>query len=172
MGGMGTGADRTMTSQPKQPSEPGGDERAPDVRVEVISQPRYLAGARDLVKAVAGRLGFDAAQCGRIALAVDEALCNVINHGYEKRPDGRIWVSIWPLGAADPESIGIRITIEDHAKQVEPRAIKSRDLSEIRPGGLGVHIIKEVMDTVRYEKRNGGGMRLTMEKTIEKGASA
>ncbi|MCA9292265.1 MAG: ATP-binding protein [Phycisphaerales bacterium] len=140
----------------------------PDVRIEVVSQARYLAGARDLVRAVAGRLGFDAAQCGRIALAVDEALCNVINHGYDKRPDGRIWISIWPMGDPMPERpTGIRIVIEDNAKQVDPEKIKPRDLAEIRPGGLGVHIIREVMDCATYEKRNGAGMRLTMEKKLD-----
>jgi hypothetical protein len=49
---------------------------------------------------------------------------------------------------------------------VDPTTIKSRDLDEIRPGGLGVHIITEVMDEVRWEKRTDGpiGMRLTMMK--------
>jgi hypothetical protein len=37
-------------------------------------------------------------------------------------------------------------------------------LDDIRPGGLGVYIIREIMDEVRYEKREGGGMRLTLTK--------
>ncbi len=144
------------------------DHVMPDVRIEVVSQPRYLAGVRDLVRAVAGRLGFNPAICGRIALAVDEALCNIINHGYDKRPDGRIWISIWPTCEPKPEhQVGIRIIIEDSAKQVEPETIKSRDLGDIRPGGLGVHIIREVMDVAIYQKRTGGGMRLVMEKRLD-----
>jgi anti-sigma regulatory factor (Ser/Thr protein kinase) len=163
-----------MTARKDQnESSMANHDATPDVRIEVVSQPRYLAGARDLVKAVAGRLGFDASACGRIALAVDEALCNVINHGYDKRPDGRIWVSIWPIGDPMPEHpVGIRIIIEDQAKQVEPEKIKPRDLSEIRPGGLGVHIIREVMDVAKYEKRNGGGMRLIMEKRLDSDTQA
>jgi anti-sigma regulatory factor (Ser/Thr protein kinase) len=55
--------------------------------------------------------------------------------------------------------------IEDEAEQVDPCTIKSRCLDEVRPGGLGVHIIREVMDEVAYECRSGGvGMRLTMVK--------
>ena len=47
---------------------------------------------------------------------------------------------------------------------MDPAVIKSRNLDEVRPGGLGVHIIKAVMDEVSYEKRNPIGMRLTMTK--------
>lgn len=154
----------------------------------MFSQPRYLSGVRTLVSAVAQRLGFDESACGQVALAVDEALCNVIRHGYQRSPEGIIWVKIWPIddeagehceGAAldapldqhRPRAGGIRIVIEDLAPQVDPEAIRSRDLEEVRPGGLGVHIMKEIMDEVRFEHRGPGetgergrGMRLTMIK--------
>jgi anti-sigma regulatory factor (Ser/Thr protein kinase) len=137
--------------------------REPAVRLELTSQARFLAAARAMISNLAQRLGFNEVQCGQISLAVDEALCNIINHGYDKRPDGRIWLSVWTLDGAKP---GIRIVIEDRAKQVDPQAIRSRDLDDIRPGGLGVYIIREVMDEVIYEKREGGGMRLTMMKLV------
>ena len=44
--------------------------------------------------------------------------------------------------------------------------VSTRDLEDIRPGGLGVHLIEEIMDSVHYEHRDGGGMRLTMRKRI------
>lgn len=137
--------------------------REPAVRLELTSQARFLAAARAMISNLAQRLGFSDVQCGQISLAVDEALCNIINHGYEKRPDGRIWLSVWTLEGAKP---GIQIVIEDRAKQVDPKVIRSRDLDDIRPGGLGVYIIREVMDDVTYEKRDGGGMRLTMMKLV------
>jgi len=136
----------------------------------MLSQPRYLSGARDLVAAVSKRLGFDEQDCGRIALAVDEALCNVIRHGYDRRPDGRIWVYIWPLEDADIDAAagGIRVVIEDEARQVEPSRIKSRDLDEIRPGGLGVFIMQQVMDQVVFQprERRSTGMRLILVKAV------
>lgn len=137
----------------------------PHVRLEILSNPLYLCGARELVAAVAKRLSFDEMACCQIALAVDEALCNVIRHGYERQADRPIWLSIYPEGPADKPEL-LRIVIEDEAKQVEPDVIKSRDLEDVRPGGLGVHIIKEVMDEVRYEKRGEVGMRLTMAKRV------
>ena len=141
----------------------GDPSTEPDVRLEMFSQPKFLAAARALVGSVAQRLGFNEIQCGQISLAVDEALCNVITHGYGRRCDGRIWIKLWPIIADIP---GLKIVIEDLAQQVDPATIRPRDLNEVRPGGLGVHIMREIMDEVRYERRSGGGMRLTMIKHL------
>jgi anti-sigma regulatory factor (Ser/Thr protein kinase) len=138
-----------------------GDE--PHIRLKLRSQARFLAGARALISNVAQRIGFSDGQCSKIALAVDEALCNVIKHGYGKSPDGWIWMDVW-IGS--DERPGMTIVVQDRAMQVDPELIRSRDLDDIRPGGLGVHIIREVMDDVRYEKREGGGMCLTMRKDL------
>lgn len=140
-----------------------------DLRIELVSNPAYLCGVRELVHQVMKRCGFTETESSQIALATDEALINVMRHGYEQRHDGRIWVNIDPLGNHDHPD-GIQIVIEDEAKQVDPATIKSRPLEEIRPGGLGVHIIREVMDEVKYERREGVGMRLTMVKRVKLGA--
>ncbi len=143
----------------------------------MMSNPLYLSGAREMVSSVARRLGFSDEACGHIALAVDEALCNVIRHGYQKASDRPIWIGLVPLGGVAQPGVpagnptqALKIVIEDEARQVDPEQIKSRNLEEVRPGGLGVHIIKAVMDEVKYERReslNGTpavGMRLTMIK--------
>ncbi len=162
----------------------------PQIRLEIRSNPLYLAGVRELVGSVARRLGFTEEAAGHMSLAVDEALCNVIRHGYGRAPDRPIWLSLWPEGgawsAAGGSSAGsagaggssgsggagcecslpdaLRIIIEDEAPQVDPSAIRSRSLDDIRPGGLGVHIIQSVMDEARFEKREHTGMRLVMLK--------
>jgi anti-sigma regulatory factor (Ser/Thr protein kinase) len=144
----------------------------PDLKLQMVSDPVYLSGAREMVASVSRRLGFSEEACGQIALAVDEALCNVIRHGYEKRRDGPIWLSVWPLAGDNGHPGGIRIVVEDEAKQVDPAQIKSRDLDEIRPGGLGVHIIRQVMDEVSFEKRERVGMRLILVKRKPKDGGA
>jgi anti-sigma regulatory factor (Ser/Thr protein kinase) len=142
----------------------------PHIRIELVSDPIYLSGARELVGSVARRLGFDDLQCSKIALAVDEALCNIIRHGYDRAPDRPIWISVWPAERdACGRPWGIRLEIEDEARQVEPEQLRGRDLDDIRPGGLGVHIIREVMDQVVYTKREGRGMRLSMTKRAPAG---
>ncbi len=135
----------------------------PHICIELVSNPLYLAGVRELVSSVAKRLGFNETNCSHLALAVDEALCNVMRHGYERRMDGPIWVRIEHEEQADGR-LELRLTIEDEAKQVDPCTIRSRDLCDVRPGGLGVHIIKEVMDEAKYERREKAGMRLTLIK--------
>ncbi len=143
----------------------------PHIQLQMLSDPMLLSGAREMVLWVARRTGFNELDCSQIALAVDEALCNVFRHGYDRSTDGTIWMSIWPKAATETEQGSIKIVIEDEAKQVDPEGIKSRDLDDIRPGGLGVHIIKEVMDHVVYEKRAQVGMRLTMTKMIKAGTA-
>jgi anti-sigma regulatory factor (Ser/Thr protein kinase) len=146
----------------------------PNIRLQIQSNTLFLSGVRELVYHVASRVGFCDEHCGQMALAVDEAICNVIRHGYGRAPDRPIWISLHcDGGIATPDTHGtspttaLRIVIEDEARQVDIATIKSRDLDEIRPGGLGVHIIQQVMDDVKYEHRsdhNGLGMRLTMTK--------
>lgn len=141
------------------------DDRA-HIRVELLSNPAYLSGARELVSSVCRRLGFDDLTCSKVALAVDEALCNVIRHGYKYAEDRPIWISLWPILDESGQPDGVKLVIEDEAEQVDPSRMKGRDLNDIRPGGLGVHIIRDVMDDVRYERRESVGMRLTMIKRI------
>lgn len=136
----------------------------PEIELKLTSDPMYLCGARELVGCIARRIGFDDMDCSKIALAVDEALCNIIRHGYDRAFDRPIWMGITPIKPSPDTIGGIIITIEDEARQVDPVRMKGRALDDIRPGGLGVHIIQEVMDEVRYEKRDGQGMRTTMVK--------
>ncbi|MEM1165290.1 MAG: ATP-binding protein [Planctomycetota bacterium] len=139
----------------------------PLVRVEMRSQPRLLAGTRELVGAIAKRLGFSELEAGQIGLALDEALANVIRHGYKGRDDGLIMVSLWVSeGDGSTVGAGLHLCVEDQCPQVDPSKIRSRELSEVRPGGLGVHLIQEIMDASVFEKREQSGMRLRMSKFI------
>jgi len=147
-----------MTPTPNTPNIPD----TPDINLELVSNPIYLCGVREMIAQSARRIGFSDQSSSQIALAVDEALTNIMKHGYQRRLDGRIWLKLRPF--TDPKGQGLEIVIEDLARQVELCDLQSRDLEDVRPGGLGVHIIKEVMDEARYEKREGAGMRLTMIK--------
>lgn len=139
-----------------------------EVRIELCSKTSYLCSVRAFMQSFCPRIGFDGAQSSQIVLAVDEALANVMKHGYQGRDDGRIVLRVTPFqDSAAHRGPGVRIVIEDEARQVELSQIKSRNLDDVRPGGLGVHIIQRVMDEARYEHREGGvGMRLTLVKHV------
>ena len=139
----------------------------PDILLRVVSDVRYLAGAREMVAGVAKRLGFSHDSSSHLALAVDEALCNVIRHGYKQDLGRPIWVKIWPLNDDGEHGPGICIVIEDEAQQIDPSKIQGRDLDDIRPGGLGVHIIRQVVDRAEYAPRQEAGMSLTLVKRTD-----
>lgn len=142
----------------------------PAVRIEMLSDPVFLAGTREMIVSIARRLGFAQDAASQIALAVDEALCNVIRHGYDGATDRPITIGVWQTKENDGhDKGGIRIVIEDEARQVDPSRIQGRALDQVRPGGLGVHIMRQVMDEVVYENRTPKGMRLTMFKRMSPG---
>lgn len=135
----------------------------PEARLDIPSQPAFLAPLRAFITTIAERCGFDEVAQFQVALAIDEAVANVINHGYGRRPDGRVCVKLWRITHGRE---GLQVVIEDEGRQVDPDQIRSRNLDDVRPGGLGVHIIREVMDHCRWERRSEGGMRLVLVKFV------
>ena len=140
------------------------------IELRVVSKPDYLAVARALVETAAQRMGFDAETAGKVVLAVDEAMANVIRHGYGGKEDQPIWIRIDPI--KDEGAPAVQFVIEDQCAGVDLGRIKARPLDEIKPGGLGVHIIQEVMDKVEYRRRDDGrGVTLRMVKRLGAGGS-
>jgi len=133
--------------------------------LRITSEPAGLAEVRDTVAEVAGEMGFSAEEVANLVLAVDESLCNVIKHGYAGEPGHPIELTISDeLGSG---RAGMEIQIRDYGKQVDPEKIQGRDLDEVRPGGLGLHIIRSTMDEVKFTQAEGGGMRLVMSKYLK-----
>lgn len=106
----------------------------------------------------------------RWVLAINEACMNIIQHAYGADTNGEIIIEVWRSGH---EWI-FRLT--DFAKPVDKTKVCARDLDDIRPGGLGVHFIQEVMDEVEFldsgavEKRTIGkttGNILQMKSKID-----
>ena len=116
--------------------------------IEVPSNPDRLKMVRELVDDCCNLAGCDADNRRDIVLAVDEACQNVIRHAYGGARDGRMEVVIWLDEAADERKL--RIEIGDDADPVDPATVKPRDLDDVRPGGLGTHLIREIMDTVDF----------------------
>jgi len=109
--------------------------------------------------------GFSGDDTHELTLAIDEALANVIKHGYQSRDDQPIELTL--KSVRTPEGTpGLSIVVRDYGRQVDPTTIHGRDLNEVRPGGLGVHIIQTVMDEVEYSCPSGGGMQLRMVKYV------
>jgi anti-sigma regulatory factor (Ser/Thr protein kinase) len=133
------------------------------VQLRVISQPQYLCVIRSAINVIGGKCGLSSTETDHVVLAVDEAMTNVIRHGYKDAADKSIDISIRPLNEAKGQ--GIEIVLDDECENVNVDQIQKRDLSELRPGGLGIHILYRIMDDVQYAQRpDQPGLRLTMRK--------
>ena len=136
----------------------------PDQTIEmrIASAPGHLPVVRAATGKVCELIGFDEDATGGIILSVDEALANIIKHAYQGAADQPIEIQWTPFSNKD--GLGLRICLRDHGRVVDRAQIKSRDLKDVRPGGLGVHIMHECMDEVDYAPAEGGGTLLTMVK--------
>lgn len=132
------------------------------LQFELNSRPDELAGVRQKLRDYIGGFGWPDEPIGEIELAVDEALANIIRHGYRDQPDARIEIECEPCAQAGD---GIEIRIRDYCPQVDLGKISGRSLDEVRPGGLGVHLIRAMMESVDYRHAAGGGVLLVMRKS-------
>jgi len=127
------------------------------------SDPRELAAMRERIEAWLIPQGWDTTAVTEIVLAVDEALTNVIRHAYHGRTTEPIELRCGAVHDAE-RGDGVEIVIRDYGRQTALEDICGRDLNELRPGGLGVHIIRSTMDRADYSHAEGGGMTLVMRK--------
>lgn len=114
----------------------------------ISSLPRALAHVTETLDG----LGVPEKTVQEIELAVDEAVTNVMLHGYTS-PEGRIHVCC----RLDGDTIWV--TIEDEAPPFDPTTAPEPDLEggvDDRPiGGLGIYLIREMTDELRYERKEG-----------------
>ncbi len=136
------------------------------LRMTVTSDLESIPKARAASEQMALRIGFSAEQARMITLTIDEALANVIQHGYRGVGGKPIHITIGPVCVEGRSGMGI--LIRDQAEPVDPATIRGRDLDEIRPGGLGLHLMKSVMDKVLHTPGETG-MVLEMIKFLSPG---
>ena len=126
------------------------------------AQFQYLDEIRDFVAEVASKAGFDGKEVYSIQLATDEAASNIIEHAYQGVSDGEIELSCGMQGDL------LTIILQDHGKPFDPASVRppnlKADLSERQIGGLGIYLMRKLMDDVRYESVPNGGNLLTLVK--------
>jgi serine/threonine-protein kinase RsbW len=122
----------------------------------------FLDEIRDFVAQVAREGGFSEKLIYSLMLAADEAASNIIEHAYEGVADAVIYIT------CDMRGDDIVITMRDYGKPFDPSGVKEpnlkADLSERQIGGLGIYLMRKLMDNVRYESDPRNGNLLTMTK--------
>jgi serine/threonine-protein kinase RsbW len=141
-------------------------EMAKKISKTVLSRTDHLLEVRDFVSDAARQFGFGEEDVANIVLAVDEACTNIIKHAYQYAPDKKIFIAIHRNNGT------FEVRIKDNGKNFDPDALKApdlkRNLSHHRRGGLGVYLMKKLMDRVEYNFEAGESNEVSLVKYLSK----
>lgn len=139
--------------------------RTDELRVK--SKTENLSVIRDFVSGNARDAGIPEVTVENIILAVDEACTNIIKHAYKLSPEGEIIIKI------DYDEEKFTVTIIDYGKSFDPDRVPLPDLQkyyrEHRVGGLGMYLMKSLMDDVKYISIPGKYNQVLLSKNIRSG---
>ena len=131
------------------------------VEIRFPSRADRLKLVRGAVRCAAEMRGCSHEETDRLVLAVNEACMNIIQHAYGTPHVGEIILEI--LNNRDE----LVFRLSDFAEPVDKNTIRPRDLNDVRPGGLGVHFINQVMDRAEFlEAPAGVGNVLELVKRV------
>jgi serine/threonine-protein kinase RsbW len=122
----------------------------------------FLDEIREFVAQIARDGGFNDKEIYSLQLAADEAASNIIEHAYGEISDADFDVT------CDMRDDLMIITMRDTGKPFNPSNVKQpnlkADLADRQIGGLGLYLMRKLMDDVRYEANPRTGNVLTMTK--------
>lgn len=130
--------------------------------VQFAAKFEFLDEIREFVGTIARENGFSAKEVYNIQLAADEAASNIIEHAYENTADGMLEISCTMQGDV------IKLVLTDHGETFDPSDVPTpdltADLSERKIGGLGIYLMRKLMDEVHYQSNSDKSNTLTMIK--------
>lgn len=142
--------------------EPGVD---PSRRLIMKNEMSEVGRLRAFFFSVCREHGIDDENAKTLNLALEEWVANVINYAYPKGMRGHVEVT------ADVSDDVLTFVIKDHGAAFDPTQHEEVDidaeLDERAIGGLGIHLIRTIMDTVEYQRTSDGYNRLVLTKRIE-----
>jgi len=135
-------------------------------KFKTFSKTENLESIRSFVFENSTNFGFNEYKAEELVLAVDEACTNLIKHAYKYNAEDSIIVEI-----NSNENIFI-VNIIDFSPSFDPRFVEDPDMKEYRDeykkGGLGIFIMKSLVDSVDYQITNNGRIKniLTLTKQL------
>ena len=132
--------------------------------LNIESRTERLIAVREFVSTAARDFGFGDEDVSKIALAVDEACTNIIKHAYRFDPRKSITITVRGRNGT------FEIVIQDYGKEFNPEKIPTPDmkeyLSHFRRGGLGVYLMRSLMDRVEYSFVPGKKNEVRLTKNL------
>lgn len=117
------------------------------------------------VDEVCENVGFDMSTTFKLNLAIEEAVVNVMSYAYPAGTKGDVDID----AEADDEQL--KFVISDSGTPFDPTQKAEVDTTlsaeERSIGGLGIHLIRQIMDTINYERVDGKNV-LTLRKKLTK----
>jgi anti-sigma regulatory factor (Ser/Thr protein kinase) len=135
-----------------------------NLRLKFLADTCELAAMRQSVREYLQQASVPEMEAELMVLALDEACTNIIRHAYGGCTRRAIRMNL------ERQNHGIRCTLRDYGKSCDPSKIRSRELTDFRPGGLGVRILHSAFDHVTFEPQPRG-TKLTLVKTLGSTAS-
>jgi len=134
--------------------------------LKIPSQTDNLEIIRNFVSGVAKKVGFDSEESNKIELAVDEACTNVIEHAYKHDDNQNIDIAI----KIDYQKLIVIVTDKGQSFKMEEIEMPDMQsyLAELRVGGLGIYLMKTLMDEVDYQTKPGVRNEVRMVKYLLK----
>ncbi|MGH9390317.1 MAG: ATP-binding protein [Vicinamibacteria bacterium] len=153
---------------PTKPRKRAPERKRALMELRFPSENRYLHMVHQLTKNLAESTGFETVEAEQIALAVDEAATNVIQHAYGGEPGHEIEVHF------DPEGESLDIVIFHEGEALESVPVPEFDLDKLvaekRSGGLGLTIMRQMMDKVEHSRAGTGKNMCVMVRYKQKGS--
>ena len=131
--------------------------------LEFASHPGNLAMMRDFVRSFLAPLPFTECESDLMVLGIDEACTNIIRYAYDHDHSSPITLT------CEQADGGVTFRLRDMGKPCDPAKLCARPLDEVKPGGLGLHLIKRAFDTVDYKPQERG-TELVLTKVPEANA--
>ncbi|OGW38061.1 MAG: hypothetical protein A2Y97_00170 [Nitrospirae bacterium RBG_13_39_12] len=130
------------------------------VVINIPSHPKYLSVVRAATIKMGEICRMAEPEIDDTKLAVDEACSNVIKHAYKGDTSRKIVVKY--IGS----NKYFKVVIEDNGIKSDINLMRGRSLEDIRPGGLGIHLIKRVFDVFKFDEKKRKGNRLILIKYL------
>jgi len=96
-----------------------------------------------------------------LSLVIEEVVCNIVFHAYEDDDEHEIELRLAVAGDV------LTLEVEDDGRDFDPLSVPAPDLDAPLPGrpvgGLGIPLVRRLMDEMRHERRRGRN-RLTLTK--------
>ncbi len=124
-----------------------------DKKLKISSRTENLSLIREFIQSAAEQVGIKPGIAEDVMLAVDEACTNIIKHAYQSQPEGEILLKL------KYSNYKLTIIIIDYGKSFHPENVPDPDLQKYyrqhRVGGLGMYLMKTLMDEVKYNSIPG-----------------